>query len=75
MYPVNVSSGFPRSCRKRGRTLGMKLDLNWDLGTQCEGNMADKVEFVSDEEIPMVESVKSSLDISASRVCMIVHVL
>ncbi|KAK2555815.1 hypothetical protein P5673_022438 [Acropora cervicornis] len=29
--------------------------------------MADKVEFVSDEEIPMVESVKSSLDISASR--------
>ncbi|XP_044177256.1 origin recognition complex subunit 2-like isoform X2 [Acropora millepora] len=28
--------------------------------------MADKVEFVSDEEIPMVESVKSSLDISAS---------
>ncbi|XP_074622834.1 origin recognition complex subunit 2-like isoform X2 [Acropora palmata] len=44
----------------------MKLDLNCDLGTQCEGNMADKVEFVSDEEIPMVESVKSSLDISAS---------
>lgn len=39
------------------------------------GNMADKVEFVSDEEIPMVESVTSSLDISASRVCMIVHVL
>lgn len=28
--------------------------------------MADKVEFVSDEEIPMVESVKRSLDISAS---------
>ena len=37
--------------------------------------MADKVEFVSDEEIPVVESVKSKLDISTSRVCMIVHVL
>ena len=33
--------------------------------------MANKVEFVSDEEIPMVERTKSSRDVSTSRVFLI----